>query len=182
MKNYLTLLSFFWVLPMWAQQSEPLVPSILPAEAAQFLRDFEKTVSYLADKRVDSMTRVNQAIAFSGRFASKAVIQIMNSNKKAISLSPLEYFQRVIALNYEEVSIGFEVVKHEPFAQKPDHWWNKRYILKQTFKGKRGGKVVAADYTIKSIDLYYFYDTVSKTWTKKYGHVLALDQQNLLRR
>lgn len=163
---------------MLAQQSESPTPSVLNAEAATFLKEFEAAVIYMADKQYPKRQRLAFAESFAARFAEKAVIQVMNGQEK-INLTPFKYFQRVIDLNYEQVTIQFVTQKKTQPQQGKDGWWQTQYTIQQHFSGMRNGKIVSADYTIKTIDLYFLYTAVNNVWTKKYGHVLAHSTQKL---
>jgi hypothetical protein len=100
----------------------------------------------------------------------------MNGNDK-ITLTPKNYFERLIDLNYDTVEIGFTVNKQSAFKKTTDNWWTTQYEITQSFTGSRNGKPVAEDFTIKTIDLYFLYTAATNSWTKKYGHVLAHSSQ-----
>jgi hypothetical protein len=177
-KRFYALLIVLWTGSALAQQSELPAPDVLKAEAATFLKEFEKAVIYLADKRNPKPKRIAYAEALSARFADKAVIQVMNGQVKT-NLTPLKYFLRVIDLNYDQVHFEFVTQKNTALQTTADGWFQTQYTLEQHFTGMRNGKVASADFTIKTIDLYFLYTAATKSWTKKYGHVLAHSNQKL---
>jgi hypothetical protein len=170
MKHSFAILLLMWSVVATAQEKNP--PIVIPGEASKFLIDFQKAVMYLADRTIPAANRIQYAQSFAKKFAKDAIIQVMNGDKKE-SLTPLKYFYRLIELNYDKVEIGFVVNKQSPFKETADGWWTTQYELTQSFKGLRNGEPVVADYTIKTIDLYFWYTAATKSWTKKYGHVLA---------
>ncbi|MEO0041144.1 MAG: hypothetical protein RL329_592 [Bacteroidota bacterium] len=188
MKNYLTLVSMLFLVPMWAQRiqqtnirtqqpSESNAPKVLDNEAKTFLEQFQKGISYLADKKYTRSKRRTYATSFASRFAADAMIQVMNGDDTK-SFKPIDYFNRLIDLNYDQVSIQFEVIRQTPFQQVKDAWWQINYELLQHFKATRNRKI-SEDETIKTVDLYFLHIASNNTWTKKYGHVLAHSTRSL---
>jgi hypothetical protein len=174
MKHSFAILLFFWSVAATAQEQNP--PVAIPGAASEFLRDFQNAVKYLADKTIPRPRRMQFAASFAKTFAPDAVIQVMNGNDK-ITLTPKNYFERLIDLNYDTVEIGFTVNKQSPFKKTTDNWWTTQYEITQSFTGSRNGKPVAEDFTIKTIDLYFLYTAATNSWTKKYGNVRAHSSQ-----
>jgi hypothetical protein len=174
------------VLPLSAQrttnimprQTEPTIPEVILSEAKNFLQDFEATVKFLADKSKDDDQKRVLAQNTAKKFANGAIIEIANGSQKT-RLTPIAYFNRLINLKYEQVQIGFELVKAEQSKQLSKDNYQVQYEIKQTFQGTLNGKVVYADFTIKTIDMFFVYTPKTKLWTKQYGWVRALHSQRV---
>jgi hypothetical protein len=145
MKPIWSLLFLLWSVSTQAQQTtiltqqEPNVPSILPAEAATFFRTFEDAVQYLASKGKPRDQRRAFAQRFSMQFATDAVIQVMNGKKK-LNLKPLDYFYRLVDLNYDSIDISFNIESEQAWQQKSE-WWSKQYGFTQSTVCKKKGLV-----------------------------------------
>lgn len=184
MKSYLTLFWLSMALPLGAQQPnlvpqqrvEPDVPTVLQAEAQLFLIEFQKTAQFLADKSNEYTQKVYRAETFVKKFRTDAVIEVMNG-KKVIKLTPLQYFHRLIDLKYEQVNITFKLVKNNGVNRVEKDQYKSQYVIQQDTRLSTDGTVVYADYTIKTIDMFFVYTPQTKTWTKQYGHVKALQNQ-----
>jgi hypothetical protein len=189
MKNYLTLVSLLWMLPLSAQQTkptnvmtpqqtEPSAPAILDKEATTFFEAFQTAVAYIANKKVDPKKRRAYAESFASQFAEGAKIEVQNGEIKKL-YAPLAYFNRLIDLEYEQVKIKIKLKDKTQFQQDTKSWWATTYTFDQLFLGTRNGKTLVKDYTIKTIGLYFLYVPASGKWTKKYGHVLVHSTQSL---
>jgi hypothetical protein len=183
MKNYLMMLSLLWMLPLWAQQTqstnimrpqqtEPTAPTILDKEAADFFDAFHTAVKYIASKDIAVSIRQAYAQSFAAKFAEGAVIEVQNGRNKK-PFRPIDYFNRLIDLKYEVITIRMHVETKTPFRQDAKSWWTSKYTFSQFFIGKSDGKKIVKDYTIKTIGLHFLYTPATNTWTKKYGHVLV---------
>ncbi|MEN9612853.1 MAG: hypothetical protein RLZZ628_3667 [Bacteroidota bacterium] len=175
-----------FVVPLQAQrsttviprQTEPTLPYEIEGEAKRFLQAFQETVKYLADKNNAEDQKRYIAAAAVKDFAKGAMIEIQNGNKKE-PLTPDAYFKRLINLKYEQVKISFELVKVAKSEILSRDNYQVQYEIKQIFQGTRDGKVVYADFTIKTIDMFFVYTPKTKLWTKKYGWVRALHSQRV---
>jgi hypothetical protein len=186
MKNVFLILGLWFTVALQAQspttvmprQTEPTLPYAIEGEARSFLQGFQETVKYLADKsNSDDQKRLLAATEVK-RFAKGAMMEIANGSKKD-KLTPAAYFGRLINLKYEQVTIGFELVKVAKSEELVRDSFRVQYEIKQTFQGTLNGKVVYADFTIKTIDMFFVYTPKTKKWTKQYGWVRALHSQRV---
>ncbi|MEO0043773.1 MAG: hypothetical protein RL329_3221 [Bacteroidota bacterium] len=186
MKKVFLILGLGFLVPLQAQrpttvmprQTEPTLPYAIEGEAKSFLQDFQETVKFLADKSNSENQKRYTTAAAVKLFAKGAMIEIANGSQKT-SLTPAAYFTRLINLKYEQVKIGFELVKVAQSKELSPDNYQVQYEIKQTFQGTRNGKVVYADFTIKTIDMFFVYTPKTKKWTKQYGWVRALHSQRV---
>jgi hypothetical protein len=163
--------------PESKSKSEPEQPNILREEALLFLKEFEDIVSFLArkDPKYTNDAKFMIAEAFAAKFREKAIIEVLNPAGKLKKYVPIDYFRKLINLNYDEVTISFKTItggtKFQPLPKKGQ--WKTLYMIGQTSKCVKEGKVIVADYTIKTIDLYFLHAAGANSWTKFYGDVRA---------
>jgi hypothetical protein len=185
MKMFFLMLTLWVTFPMQAQrpnimprQTEPTIPDAILTEAQSFLQEFQEVVKFLADKNNSDDQKRFTAAAAVKQFAKGAMIEIANGDK-ITKLTPAQYFKRLIDLKYEQVKIGFKLGKAARSEQLSRDNYKVQYEITQTFQGIRNKKVAYADFTIKTIDMFFAYTPKTKMWTKQYGWVRALHSERV---
>jgi hypothetical protein len=125
--------------------------------ALEKVRDLSKYVSLVGDKATpysEAMRVIDRAVEL---FTPEAQMGVSNVNTKAVRYFGIrEYFRRLMALNYDKVTIEWYNIEYiSDLEKQPDGRYVGVITIYQRFEGRnKDGQLVYSDVTKKDITVY----------------------------
>ncbi|MEM9895123.1 MAG: hypothetical protein AAF789_02025 [Bacteroidota bacterium] len=156
-KTTLFSLFLFAIISAFAQDTvEPGRKQAIDSLALEKVRDLSKYISIIGNKK----TQFSEAQRVMDRaeelFAQDSEMGVSSLNREEINYYKVrDYFERLMALNYDEVTIKWYDIHYVSDLEKqPDGTYVGVVTVYQRFEGKTGDKLSYQDTTKKDITIY----------------------------
>lgn len=156
----ITTLCFFIFIPMavWAQQDNvsPARKQAIDSLALEKVRDLSKYISIIGNKKTPYSEAKRVMDRAEELFAPESEMGVSSLNRNEVNYYKVrQYFDRLIALNYDRVSIRWYDIHYiSDLERQPDGRYVGVVTVYQRFEGESDDGIKYKDTTKKDITIY----------------------------